>query len=57
MYQKRPSEIIKIEDDYVAYCLDEAISEFIIRIENEETPRFIDNNTKKDNPGLKLLMK
>lgn len=59
MYNKTPSQLMKIGDDYVAYCLDEAIAEFIYMIKQEEKPRFeIEHKirNKNDNPGLKLLM-
>lgn len=59
MYQKLPSEIMKISDEYVAYCFDEAIAEFIIRIEKGEKPKFKiekDKRNKSYNPGLKLLL-
>ncbi|MBY6914300.1 hypothetical protein [Clostridium botulinum] len=49
--------MLKINDEYIAYCLDEAMTEFIYRIENGEKPRFeIKNKDKKDNPGLKMLL-
>lgn len=57
MYQKTPSEILRISDEYTAYCLDEAMAEFIARINNKEKPRFKTARKKKgDNPGLKLLI-
>ncbi|KEH91685.1 hypothetical protein Z962_p0062 (plasmid) [Clostridium botulinum C/D str. BKT12695] len=59
MYQKTPSEILKINDEYVAYCLDEAITEFIVRLQNDEKPKFKvnENRHKNDNPGLNMLLK
>lgn len=36
----RPSELFGIEDPYTAYCLDEACSYIISRIEQGEEPRF-----------------
>ncbi|APQ72239.1 hypothetical protein RSJ9_2672 [Clostridium botulinum] len=57
MYHKTPSEILKIKDEYAAYCIDEVMTEFIYRIENGEKPRFeIKNKDRKDNPGLKMLL-
>ncbi|MBU3195644.1 hypothetical protein [Clostridium algidicarnis] len=58
-YQKRPSELLSVTDEYVAYCLDEAITEFIMRTEKGEKPRFKtekDKRNKSYNPGLKLLL-
>ncbi|NFB59809.1 hypothetical protein [Clostridium botulinum] len=57
MYHKTPSEVLRIENEYAAYCIDEAITEFIYRIENGEKPRFESKNKdRKDNPGLKMLL-
>nr|WP_278001955.1 hypothetical protein [Clostridium botulinum] len=57
MYHKTPSEILKINDEYIAYCLDEAMTEFVYRIKNGEKPKFInENKNRKDNPGLKMLL-
>lgn len=57
MYHKTPSEVLRIEDEYVAYCIDEAMTEFIYRMENGEKPRFESKNKgRKDNPGLKMLL-
>ncbi|WP_253198335.1 hypothetical protein [Clostridium gasigenes] len=51
---------MRIEDDYIAYCLDEAIAEFIIRVEKGKKPRFkrkeTKNNSKGYNPGLNMLV-
>lgn len=46
---------MKIEDSYIAYCFDEAISEFIYRINDEQRPRF-KRETRGENPGLKILL-
>ena len=62
MYNKTPSDILKINDDYTAYCLDEAMVEFIVNIEKGEKPIFkvkkeiLKNKTKGHNPGLKILI-
>lgn len=59
MYHKTPSELMKINDDYLAYCLDEAIAEFIINLEKGKKPRFRTerrSRDKGDNPGLKMLL-
>ncbi|WP_238884530.1 hypothetical protein [Clostridium sp. YIM B02551] len=56
-YQKRPSEILNIEDEYESYCFDEALEEFILNIEKGRKPRFkSERKNKGDNPGLKLLL-
>lgn len=35
LWTTRPSELIAIEDRYVAFCFDEAVAEFGLTIENE----------------------
>lgn len=48
---------MKINDEYVAYCFDEAVAEFIYCIDNNEKPRYkSESNNENGNPGLKLLM-
>lgn len=37
MYKCRPSEILKIEDEYTAYCLDEACAVIQSKLANGET--------------------
>lgn len=37
-YNQLPSAILHIEDDYTAFCFDEACSEIIARIEAGEEP-------------------
>ena len=39
-----PSEILGIEDTYTAFCFDEACCNLRLRIENEEKPRYIEQN-------------
>ena len=39
-YNKRPSEILSVEDDYVAYCFDEVCYYYLVEI--------IDNDGKKN---------
>ena len=49
-YQKRPSEILNIEDDYLAFCFDEACMYITQQIKDDKTPRFSDiNNNIKNN--------
>lgn len=36
----RPSELMGIIDPYTAYCLDEACSYILAKLENGEEPRF-----------------
>jgi hypothetical protein len=39
-YNRRPSELFFIEDEYTAYCLDEAVAYIIMKIKDGETPTF-----------------
>ena len=61
-YNKLPSELLNIDDEYVAYCLNEAISQFIIFLENGKKPRFPltkeeKRKRQKENSGLQFLIK
>ena len=40
MYSTRPSAILMAEDEYTAYCLDEACAYIAGRIERGDTPTF-----------------
>ncbi len=57
-FNRLPSEILRIEDDYAAYCFDEAINEIIVRIEHGGQPKLenFNRDSKQMNPGLKLLL-
>lgn len=50
-WQTRPSELLGIEDVYVAYCLDEAVLEFAAHIESEL------NNVKVKGDNQDILAK
>lgn len=39
-YRKRPSEMLGIEDEYVAYCLDEACAYIMNRLDEKEEMYF-----------------
>jgi hypothetical protein len=39
-YHKTPSELMYIEDEYTAYCLNEAIATIILKLKNNEEPVF-----------------
>lgn len=47
---KLPSEIIDIEDEYTAYCFDEAIAYITMELLKGKTPNFrkIDQNTGEE---------
>ncbi len=38
-YRVRPSQLVALENPYEAYCLDEALCEYIARIENGQALR------------------
>lgn len=39
-WNKLPSEVMNIKDEYTAYCLNEAVDEIIYHLKNKETPTF-----------------
>ena len=39
-YSCRPSQLLGIEDEYTAFCFDEACCEIIARLKNEEIPKY-----------------
>lgn len=38
LYNCLPSDIIGIEDNYTAFCFNEACAEIMLRLQNEEKP-------------------
>lgn len=54
-FNKLPSEILSIDDEYAAYCFNEAINIIMMKISEGKMPVF-ERGNKKDNPGLKLLI-
>lgn len=61
-YDLRPSEVMGIEDTYIAYCFDQAILEYFLRIEKGEKPIMEKpkkkkiRNSMKENTGMIMLM-
>ena len=39
MYNKTPSEMLRIEEDYTAFCLDEACAFIRLKMEDPEDPQ------------------
>lgn len=37
---QKPSQILNIEDEYTAYCFDEACSFIMFKIDNKEEPKY-----------------
>lgn len=40
LYQKTPSELLGLSDEYTSYCLNEACAYIISKIDNGEEPAF-----------------
>ena len=57
LYNIRPSEVLFIEDEYTAYCFDEACALIRIKLENGEEPIFRDIETKKHYSSYSELIK
>ena len=56
-YNKLPSEILKIEEEYTAFCLDEACAYIHAQLEKEDAkPRWIDKQEEEKKNGLEYLM-
>lgn len=53
-YSTRPSKLLCIEDEYIAYCLDEACAYIISQLEEGIKPKFIED--EKENKGLQMLL-
>lgn len=45
MYAKTPAELLFIDDEYTAYCLNQACAYIRSKIENKEEPIFKDKHT------------
>lgn len=41
IYQCRPSELLRIEDSYTAFCFDEACSYIMAKLMTGETPTYL----------------
>lgn len=42
IYHCRPSEILKIDDEYTAFCFDEACAVISVRIQEGEKPVYLE---------------
>ncbi len=50
MYNKMPSEILRIKDEYTSFCFDEACMFLVDAIKNDKKLNFKENsNTSKEN--------
>ena len=44
MYQERPSNILRIDDEYTSFCFDEACAYIMSKIDDGEKPKFVVKN-------------
>lgn len=49
IYNCLPSQMLRIEDDYTAYCFDEACALIMSKIDNDEKPKFKKIKEKQKN--------
>lgn len=47
-FNKLPSEIIRLEDEYTAFCFDEACMYIISQLENDKNPTWTEDIEKED---------
>lgn len=47
-FNKLPSEILRIDDEYTAFCFDEACLYIINQLENKKKPHFKDEKVDSD---------
>lgn len=47
-FNKLPSEIARIEDEYTAFCFDEACMYILTQLENEKKPIWPEDAVKED---------
>ncbi len=52
-FQKRPSEILNICDEYTAYCFDEACMLIIAKLEDKQTPNWKNDGGENKNGAVK----
>ena len=58
LYHSRPSKILGIDDEYTAYCLDEACAFIISKIDNETmSTKLVKNNQAKKKESKKVEKK
>jgi len=50
----RPSNLLGIEDAYVAYCFDEACALILSKLKDDKTPHFTED--VKENKALTMLI-
>ncbi len=48
LYNCLPSDIIGVEDNYTAFCFNEACAEIILRLQNEEKPIYREQEEEQE---------
>lgn len=51
-YRTPPSQLLRIEDTYAAWCLDEAVADYIARLREGQRPRAADADKPEGNLEL-----
>ena len=54
-FNKLPSEIARIHNEYEAFCFDEACDYIIRQLEDKKTPKWREERQSKDNVRAKTL--
>ena len=54
-FNKLPSEIARIYNEYEAFCFDEACDYIIRQLEDKKTPKWREERQSKDNVRAKTL--
>ena len=54
-FNKLPSEIARIHNEYEAFCFDEACDYIIRQLEDKKTPKWREEKQSKDNVRAKTL--
>ena len=54
MFRTRPSQMLNLEDEYTAYCFDEACAYIYSQIKDGKKGIFEED--KKENKGLQMLL-
>ena len=60
MYNKNPSEMLNIQDEYIAYCFDEACIYIFNKIQEGDIPNWIDEQStvpENNNNLIKFMQK
>lgn len=47
LYNCRPSEVMKLDDEYTAFCFDEACALIMIQLQKGETPNYTTGKKKQ----------